>query len=512
MKITLAVIACLLMTEDAVAGPAIAAAFPALAAWAGTTLGTIVINTAIIAGSFGLQYLISRANQRQQDVQPPPSTRIPQRAAILDQRRVYGRMVVSGGIFFQKTIPGSGATNPNMLVIGYALSQGLCDGIEGLIINGTDCVIDELGNPDTAPWSTGGNHLQVAFRNGGDAQAMDSIIETMFTEDEEFRQRGVCTLVISMFYGNDQDHHTELWGVAGLPDIKIRLRGLRCYDPRDGSQSFEDNSSWAWTRNASLIIADWLTCSMGFGIDPSLIDWDSVAASANIDDQLQDTLDGSEERGTIDGVVFSSQSNDQVLNELLTANRAIVIWSGGKWSIRSDAPSDPVCTIHQGLLVGEFSYTNEPDQRAALNTVHCRFIPAENNNEGATVDYIDDAALAADERIYDTTLGLPFTSSPATAQRLGYAIVAENRIARTFAGQFDISVLHAPGKNNKTLEPGDVIWLEFADYPAMGGAYRVTDIEITANFIVGISMVGYSRDILEGWSEELEEEFQAEVA
>ena len=147
--------------------------------------------------------------------------------------------------------------------------------------------IDGSGLPTGAPWNDGvDTFLKVSFRSGEDDQAIDPIIAARFpSESIEFRQRGVCTCVIEMKFGTDAEHHAELWGAAGIPDVKFRVRGRKVYDPRDLSQDADDPTTWLWSDNASLIEADWLRHELGFSVPSVEIDWDTVIESADIDDE-----------------------------------------------------------------------------------------------------------------------------------------------------------------------------------------------------------------------------------
>jgi hypothetical protein len=490
----------------------------------GQALVQIGIGLALTAASYGISYLLSGGGKRQRTAQQDNvGVQIEELSGVLERRRLYGEVVVSGGVFFQKTIAGSGTLD--VFVKGYTISDGICDGISAIIINGIECALDSFGNPQTAPWyNVAGNYLKVSFRSGASDQAMDSIIAARwasppadFHPDDadrvarwaKFRQRGVSTVVVEMLFGVTADKHTELWGVGGIPDLKFRVRGLHKYDPRDTNQSPTDATTWTYNQNASLAEADWLISDGGFGIDPDDIEWDSVRESADIDDYWQATIAGSERRGRVNGLVFGSEANDDVMASMALQNRAIIRRSFGKYSIRADRTAEPVMTIHQGLITGPLSYQNEPDTRAAINRAEVQFAPSEKESQTAETFFEDAALIIADGQVLPQRLSLRFCDSPAAAQRLGYATIKENRVGRTLSGTFDLSVLTAAGKpNGQLLEAGDVVRVWFSVYQAMNGLYTVTGLEIMQDVSVGLSLAGYDPDTVDGWTADLETPFE----
>lgn len=483
------------------------------------------IGLALSAASYGLSYLLSGGGKRQQQSQQDNlGIQIEELSGLLERRRIYGTCVVSGGVFFQKTTGGS--SGKRFFLKGFTLSDGICDGLESIIINGVECPLDSSGNPQIAPWyNASGNKMRVSFRSGTDDQAMDTIIAARFASPPDdfypddanrvtkwaaFRQRGVATVVVEMDFGTDADTHTELWGVGGVPDLKFKVRGLRVYDSRDSNQSATDSSTWGYSSNAALVEADWLTSDMGFGIDPSEIDWDSVGGSATFDDRWMQTLAGSERRGRINGLVLGSEANDDVLKSMALQNRAIIRRAFGRYTIKADSfDSDPVRTIHQGILIGGFSFQNEPDTRAAVNRAEVQFSPATKQNQSAETFYEDAALITLDGQTLPQRSSLKYCDSSAAAQRLAYGTIKDNRAGRTFSGNFDISVLNAPGKpNGQLLEAGDVVRLDFRNYDQMNGLYRVTDLEINQDFSVSLAMAGYDPDAITGWHPSLETPFE----
>jgi len=446
-----------------------------------------------------------------------------QRSGLLDRRWLFGTQVTAGGIWFQETVATTGTLN--RYILGFAISDGVCDSLEAVIVNGVEVPVDAFGNPQLAPWyNPAGNLFKVSFRGGADDQAMDPIIAgywpttppadfypdedsaTRATNWTKFRQRGVSTVVMDMDFGADSDAHTALWGAGGIPDIKFRVKGVKVYNALDTNADMDDATTWAWSDNASLIEAYWLMSDGGFGVASDEVDWDSVKEGAIIDGEWIPTLTGIEQRGRINGVVLGTETNDSVLASMALQNRALIRRAFGKYSIRADRSSDPVSTIHQGLIVGALSYQNEPDTRSAFLSVVAQFAPASKFNQSAETTYSDAGFVDGDNQ---QRLSLRFCDSPSASQRLGYAAVTENKVGRTLTGSFDISCLIAAGKpGGQLLQAGDVVRVWFPVYQTMNGLYTVTSIEIAQDFTVTLALTGYDPAVIDGWTVALETAFE----
>jgi hypothetical protein len=106
---------------------------------------------------------------------------------------------------------------------------------------------------------------------------------------------------------------------------------------------------------------------------------------------------------------------------------------------------------------------------------------------------------------------LRFCDDPATAQRLAYGILTENREGRTVAGQYDIAALIAAGKPlGQILEAGDVVQHELrAPYDTINGLYRVNSLEIGGDFTLSASLSGTSAAVIGDWDVSKEQPFTA---
>lgn len=510
----LAILFWIVATEARADPVSIGSAIAGIASWWATLGATTqaLIGIGVALAATGISYVLNagRATNRAANDRLP-SVNVPERDGLLERVRIYGTDTTPGGVFFQKTVDNGVTSNTSIYVFGVALSEGECQSLESVIINGVRCRIDSFGLPIDAPWFDGSvTYFKVSFRPGTETQAIDPIIAARFpTESADFRQRGVCTVVMEMQFGATADQHTLLWGASGIPQLLFQIKGLKIYDPRDAMQDPNDRTTWVWSDNSTLVQADWMTCEIGFNIPVAQMNLDTVRASANIDDHAISTLAGTEKVGRCNGRAFSSESNADVLDTMTIQNRALIRRVDGMYTItsQSDAQSS-VATIHQDLLVGDMAFQNEPDTRSALNTVNIEFQPASRFNQSAETKYVDTALVIADGDTYDRRVSLRFNDSPAAGQRIGFGMVKENRAGRTLSGAFDIACLYAPGKVNKQLEIGDVVTVYMRNYQALNGLYMINKLDISTDFTVQLSMTGYDPNMVNGWSVDLETPFE----
>lgn len=530
-QLSLALVVALALVGPAQAEP-ISGTIAAVGAWyaslgvVGQLLVQVGVSLALSAASYGLSYLIGGAGKRQQQArQETQGTALPEFDALLETCRAYGTVTTAGAVFFHKTASAAGSSGPDRWVFGLALSEGICDGLVSVSINGTECFFGPpaggIQNAVTAPWFDGSiAYMRASFRSGTDTQGVDPIIADRFpsppdeffpgdatraTKWAAFYQRGIATLVLDMDFGNSADHHAELWGVA-YPQILVRVRGLRQFDRTDPAQDPDDPATWTWTDAATVAIEDYLVSEIGGQLDRDLVADAPAVESIGIDRDYVPTLEGSEQRGRINGMVYSSESPTAVLGDMLQMNRGLLVATEGQYVIRADRAAVAVATIHKGQWRDQIGAQNEPDTRSLIDGVVAQFYPASRYGQSAETAY---PAEALDDPAAERVTFKYCDSAPA-AQRLGFAMMEENAAGRTISGVFDISVLVASGKPNRQLEVGDVVnWDAPSPYDDMNGLYRVDALSINSDFSVSLSLTGTSAAVIDGWSTDLETPLEA---
>lgn len=83
----------------------------------------------------------------------------------------------------------------------------------------------------------------------------------------------------------------------GFPRFTFEVKGKKVYDPRDGAQLLADPSTWTWSDNPALCLADFLSNESYGARKP--VDWDAVSDAADYCDETVTGAAGSEKRALL---------------------------------------------------------------------------------------------------------------------------------------------------------------------------------------------------------------------
>jgi hypothetical protein len=120
--------------------------------------------------------------------------------------------------------------------------------------------------------------------------------------------------------------------------LTIRFRGLKVYDPRDGTQTLGNTATYKYSNNAVLCTADFIA-STAYGKGETL-DWTTVATCADIADQVPT---GSPTRRRTLGMVFDQAQDVDTIEETLRAYAGVwIVREGGTVRFVADAPATSV--------------------------------------------------------------------------------------------------------------------------------------------------------------------------
>ncbi len=418
-------------------------------------------------------------------------TRQPQIVPIPEQRLVLGTATTSGALFFRRS-------KPPYLWRGFLLAAHECGDFVDLILNGKKVPLNANGEAIAQPYYDGSTaYIQASYRNGTADQAMDPIIAADFpTMPATFRQRGHATLVLKAHYGANQNAHEQIYGSNNVFNPLIRFQGAKLFDPRVPGCLLDDPATWVWSDNASLCLMRYLYHpwpNMRL-LDPGKIDWDKVAEAADIDDEWRGRKDGTKERNhTINGVILSNAEPVQTVRELLTACDGLLISASGKYYPLPGARREPVATLHQDMLAGGFELHTETPDRELINIVKTEFVAPDRDYKPVVGPVLKrEDLIALDGKPLETTLTLPFTEGHTRAQRLGSRKLKDSRGTlsdasgrKAFSGLFTIEA--------GALRAGDIIRIDFRDFPEVNGIYQVTKTQRDESLTrVSLDLVSWS--------------------
>ena len=170
-----------------------------------------------------------------------------------------------------------------------------------------------------------------------------------------------------------------------LADFHAIVRGLKCYDPRDGGQVYATPSTWLYTNCPALLTARVLTdTTLGLGMTPTSAFWSDVTTVANANDTA---LSGGEKKRVLNLCMENQQPAESWVKTLAQYAGAFVVPEGSIFRLIADGTASSVETITEANMVeGSFSWQKR-DIRKRPNVVYVRFTEPQ-----ATGDWIPSIA------------------------------------------------------------------------------------------------------------------------
>lgn len=459
---------------------------------------------AAIASPLGLTLLLTGANLLLRGGSSSSAAAVAQATASIRQsapaqRVIYGTQRIGGAVFFLDD------SKPPYLYLGLLLSARKISALKAIYIGNVEVRFDSSGNASTTPFTDGTTtYVKFSFRNGDPAQAIDPLLAADFPNlDSSFRQRGIATAVFRFNFGADYTTHQKLWGNVQVPTVEIEVDGAPVYDPRDPTQDPDDDTTWKFSANAALIIADVLRQPYGGRFSSDQIDWDKVAAAAAYDDGLVGLKAGGyQHRYEIAGMVSLDQSPLDIVTAMLASNRGAIIQDQGKVWVQSAAPQTATFTIHDRLIAGAFSFQAAQQIKSLVNRVRSRFIAPDRAYEVADGPVLDRPDLRDDDgQLLEATLELPYVQTYQRAERLMQATLEASRIGRTLTVPVRLT------ERTLAIKAGDVgnVWSDL--YPLMNGLYQVHETAIADDFsTISLTLVEYDGGIDGDWDPAMDEQ------
>lgn len=368
-----------------------------------------------------------------------------------------------------------------------ALADGEIDAIEAIYLMRDELTLDEITGEAEGRFA---NHVFIKSYLGIDAQDIgaDLIAQGVDVVIESDKWQGVAALYVRL-----RKFSVDFEGAD--PHVNALLRGRKVYDPRTGLT--------AWSQNPALCIADYLVNYMGFPLEQ--INEARWLESIEIcEEQVDLAGGGTEDRYQCNGVILSDERHDAVLESLQTSMAGSVDYASGQWFISAGAYRPPVIEFTEADVLERYEYSLASSDRDLPNLVRGTYVsPAQDWQPTEYPEVLDAAALAADagERVLD--LELPFTTSPAAAQRIAKIALRRARAQRTI--QLTTSargLLVQPGSSLTFHAPEVGLYHAQFLVDTMGVEFRADNESISLS--TRISIAEYGPEIFE-WNAEVDE-------
>ena len=456
-----------------------------VAAGATTTIGAYVAGSIIIASGVTSLATAMRAMKALDGAYATSdsSRGVTSKGTVEALKIVYGEAVVSGPISFV----GVAGTNNQDLYHAISLCGHVSEEISDIYfdnevisssdINGSGYV---TGGPLFGPTS-GTNYVTkiVKYLGTQGATGGDPDLVANFTDYTTAHAGQGITYIMTRFSLTDEA--AELWDKYQPQNIRAKVKGRKVYDPRadgtqtglspagSGSQRLDDESTWTWSANPSLCVADYLTnTDFGVGIGSAKIDWQSVVTAANTcdEDVAITSTPTYEDRFTCNGALFATDSHRVNLNRLLSSMAGNLVYSNGVFYIKASQYEAPTETLTDDDLVAPIAVKTSLERTDRYNTVNGTFVnPAENHKLAEFPKIQLTAELARDngeELIRE--IQLPFTNTSTAAQRIARGLILETNSQKTI--EFPCNL------RGMRIMPGDRVQVSIGDFSWTNKVFR----------------------------------------
>ena len=242
---------------------------------------------------------------------------------------------------------------------------------------------------------------------------------------------------------------------VNIADFHAVIQGVKCFDPRDGTQVYATPTTWKYTDNPTLCLARLLTdATVGLGMVPNSTFWADVTANANLNDVA---LSGGEKTRTLNLAIEARQGADEWIKTLALYAGCFVVPEGSIYRIIPDAVATSVATFTEANMVeGSFSWKRKDILRRP-NLVFVRFTePTATGNYITSIAPIgaDIPALPSGENRRTQVIDMPGLDKYSRANRA--SIERRNHLYIE-----DLDMVFTLFDEGLTAQLGDVITVSF---------------------------------------------------
>lgn len=259
-----------------------------------------------------------------------------------------------------------------------------------------------------------------------------------------------------------------------LPKIQFVVKGKPVFDPRDGAQSIDDESTWVWSDNAALCMNDYL-CNERFGFD---IDYATrmneaalIDAADTCDEEVSLAAGGTEKRYTCNGWFTTDVEPQEILNKMLaTFGGGSLNRIGRQFFPMPRKWRAPTFTITEDDIVSPLRVRWRQSRRDTWNGVRGTFVDPTQDWQSVDFPAVRNATYLSQDRGRENFLDVDFSfcTSRATAQRMGKLLLEEARQGITVDFNAKLRVFECT--------VGDVVNLTYARKGWNAKPFRITSM------------------------------------
>ena len=404
------------------------------------------------------------------------------RDPIYPQTFIYGEDMVSGPLFYGNV---SGSQN-EVMTLAVELVGHEIDSVQKYRLDDTDIPLSDLVGAYTG-----------AVNNG----KYDGVAEVNMLLGT---QTQTCAALLSAFSGlfgstthRALGHAYMVWQFTlqadnnafetGAPqNLRALIRGKKVYDPRldstnggSGSHRLADATTWEWSSNPALCLADFLRDDkFGMQEPDERIDWPMVITAADICDESVAIPSSTQNRYTCNATFQSTEARGSVRDSLLNAMLGRMVFSQGVWKMWAGAAIVPDVTLTESNLGGGIQVQTRAGAKETYNRVRGKFIDPTRDYAASTYPEQRSSAYEADDGGEVNALVVDFlaTNNTYEAQRKAITTLLQSRQGRIVTFQGNLSVFR--------VQPGTTILLDVSEYGFSGEKFFVTEWTMNENGIL----------------------------
>jgi hypothetical protein len=417
---------------------------------------------------------------------------------------VYGQRQVG---LTRVYVESSGADNQYLYIAGV-LCEGGNAGIESIdeiyvddklvTWSGalTDGTLRTVNSSDTNFYKDGTSLISVQGFYGLDNQSASSLLQEQTNWTTNHKLSGLAYLAIRLKWNQD--------AFSGIPEIRVTLKGKKIYDPRldstkggSGSHRQDTASTWAYSKNSSLVLLDYLRNGRyGKGLPNSAFEtnYDSFKTSANTcETQVTPYTSGTDINLFETHAVLDSEKKviDNV-RELLVPMRAIFNYTQGKYKVIIEGTGSSQLLLTKDNVVSEVKLQGE-NKSEKYNRVVGTFTNPSKDYQSDTVSYppFDDSGLAVEDRhatmlsadndtLLERSFDMIHVTSPYQAEE-----ICENILKRSRNCLKAEVTITSEGLN---LAIGDIVTATYSTAGFENKPFRVMSLSINADSTVNLGL------------------------
>ena len=393
------------------------------------------------------------------------------RQAITSRKIVYGEIRVGGPIIFIESSPTPADAGPttelanaflHMIVL---VASHEIQSFEEFYINGTLVLPSDL-NADGEPTDPDSPfyvdlseknsllRIQTALGTADQPANAQLIAESDGKWTADHKLSGIAYVYCRFKF--DQDVY------QGPPNFTTVIKGKKIYDPR--------TSTTVFSSNPALILRDYLTSDLGIGMSSTKVDDGTITTAANICDEDVDLADGgTEDRYTANGMISTSATPRDNINEILSSMSGTLTYSNGLFKMFAAGTQTSTLVLDENDIIGNLTVQARLSRRDNFNSIKGTFISPDTAWEKTDYPALSVASFITDdngETIYND-FHLPFTTSSPMAQRIAKIQLYQARQPIMVSGVFKCTAFAA--------DMNDVIKLTHARYGWTEKEFRVIE-------------------------------------